>query len=59
MTTQLTESQLRNQLESMTIEQMIELRDSLENNWNESLRPLMMILSKGCYNKFGKLISSL
>jgi hypothetical protein len=38
---------------------MIELRDELENNWDESLRPLMDVLSLGCWNKFKTSISKL
>ena len=39
--------------------EMIELRDELENNWDEDLRPLMDVLSLGCWNKFKTSISKL
>lgn len=37
---------------TMTKKEMIDYRDQLESNWDESKRPLMKILSLACINKF-------
>ena len=47
-----TQTELRNKVNEMTKAEMISLRDELENNWSDSLRPLMHILSLGCVKKF-------
>jgi len=48
----ITANELRTKVNGMTKEQFIQLRDELENNWSESLRPQMQILSLACINKF-------
>ena len=53
------EMELRIKVTKMSKLEMIELRDELENNWDESLRPLMDVLSLGCWNKFKTTISKL
>jgi len=47
-----TPSELRNKIHGMTKLEMVNLRDELENNWDNSLRPLMQILSLGCITRF-------
>ena len=44
--------ELRIKVTKMSKSEMIELRDELENNWDESLKPLMDVLSLGCWRKF-------
>jgi hypothetical protein len=48
----MTTSELRNKVSQMTKEEFVTMRDQLENNWNESLREQMQVLSLGCLNKF-------
>ena len=55
----ITQIELRNKITEMTKLEMITLRDELENNWSDSLRPLMQILSLGCINKFGTTLSKI
>ncbi len=54
-----TETQLRNKVNGMTKLEMITLRDELENNWSDSLRPIMQVLSLGCINNFGTTLINL
>ena len=53
------EMELRVKVTNMSKSEMIELRDELEKNWNESLKPLMNVLSLGCLNKFKTTLSKL
>ena len=53
------EMELRVRVTNMSKSEMIELRDELENNWNESLRLSMDILSLGCLSKFKTTLSKL
>ena len=55
----MTTLELRNKVKDMTKEDFIILRDNLENNWSEKLRPLMQILSLECINKFGTTLSKI
>tara|TARA_R110001632_G_scaffold14448_2_gene48711 strand:- start:459 stop:626 length:168 start_codon:yes stop_codon:yes gene_type:complete len=55
----MTQSELRVRVGSMTKTEMISLRDQMEINWSDSLRPLMDILSLGCVNKFKTTLSRL
>jgi hypothetical protein len=55
----MTTSELRNKINEMTKEQFISMRDELENNWDESKRPFMQILSIGCINRFQTTLSKL
>lgn len=55
----ITEYQLRLKISEMSKNDMIKLRDELENNWNENLRPLMQVLSLGCLMKFKVTLVSL
>ena len=48
----MTQSELRVRVGSMTKTEMVSLRDQIETNWSDSLRPLMNILSLGCISKF-------
>lgn len=50
-------SKLRKGIRNMSKDEMISLRDHMERNWTDSLRPLMDILSLGCINKFKTTIS--
>ena len=59
MTNLPTESQLRNKLPEMTKEEFIIIRDLLEKRWVASYRPLMLILSLGCINKFKTTLSNI
>ena len=43
----------------MTKQEFISYRDELENNWNETLKPLMRVLSLACINKFGTTLANL
>ena len=52
-------TELRAIVKNMTKQEMILLRDNMESDWNNSLRPLMNILSLGCINKFNTTISEL
>ena len=54
-----TQTELRNKVNEMTKAEMISLRDELENNWSDSLRPLMQILSLGCLKNFNKTLINL
>lgn len=54
-----TETQLRNKINEMTKVEMITLRDELENNWTNSLRPIMQVLSLGCISNFGTTLINL
>lgn len=53
------EAKLRSEVKEMSKSQMINLRDQLESNWDESKRNMMMILSMGCINKFNTTLSNL
>ena len=55
----MTTSELRNKINEMTKKDMASLRDELESNWNDSLRPLMQILSLGCINKYNTTLINL
>ena len=59
MTKPITDQELRKKVNVMTKSEMITLRDELENNWSESLRPLMEVLSLGCINNFGTTLDRL
>jgi hypothetical protein len=54
-----TAEELRVAVKGMTKEEMIILRDKLESNWSNNLRPIMQILSLGCINKFNVTLVSL
>ncbi len=55
----ITATELRNKIDGMNELEVISLRDELENNWSESLRPIMKILSLGSIKNFNKTLSSL
>ena len=55
----ITETQLRNKVNEMTRIEMICLRDELESNWSDSLRPLMTTLSLSCIKRFNTTIVNL
>ena len=55
----ISETQLRSTVMVMSKNEMISLRDQIESNWTNSLRPLMNILSLGCIKKFNTTISKL
>jgi len=55
----MTTSELRNRINEMTKKEFITMRDELENNWNESKRPLMNILSMGCINRFNTTLANI
>lgn len=55
----MTTTELRNNASEMTKQQFINLRDKMENNWSETLRPSMQVLSLACINKFGTTLSNL
>tara|TARA_R110000851_G_scaffold27996_1_gene78382 strand:+ start:247 stop:414 length:168 start_codon:yes stop_codon:yes gene_type:complete len=48
----MTTLQLRNKVKEMTKQEFVNYRNELENNWSESLIPLMQILSLACINKY-------
>ena len=54
-----TQTELRNKVNEMTKVEMITLRDELENNWSDSLRPLMQVLSLGCITNFGTTLNNI
>jgi len=56
---EMTTTELRNNTSEMTKEQFINLRDKMENNWKETLRPSMQVLALTCINKFGITLSNL
>ena len=51
--------ELRIKAQELTQEEMKNLRDELEANWDESKREIMQILSLACINKFKRTLSSL
>ncbi|AGO47861.1 hypothetical protein Phi46:1_gp50 [Cellulophaga phage phi46:1] len=53
------ETQLRNQINGMSKNQVIELRDNLENNFEPKLRPIMHTLNLYSINTFGTPVSKL
>jgi hypothetical protein len=59
MTKPITPRELREKVNAMTKSEITTLRDELENNWSESLRPLMEILSLRCINNFGTTLINL
>ena len=52
-------TELRSKVGQMTKPEMAILRDELESNWSETLRPLMDILALGCISKFKTTITRL
>ena len=58
-TKNMNEAKLRSEVKEMSKSQMINLRNQLESNWDESKRNMMMILSMGCINKFNTTLSNL
>lgn len=48
----ITASELRQNINTMTRIEIADMRDQLESNWSESLRPLMLILSFRSLEKF-------
>jgi len=55
----MTTTELRVSVLTMTKKEMINYRDQLESNWDESLRPLMLILARACINKFNTTLINL
>jgi hypothetical protein len=55
----ITVTQLRDKVSTMTINEMVNLRDELEGNWSNELRPAMNVLSLACIKRFNKTLSSL
>ena len=55
----MTATQLRNEITTMTLQEIINLRDELERNWSNELRPLMNVLSLGCIKRFNKTLSNI
>jgi len=55
----MTTTELRTAVKEMTKQEFINLRDELESNWDNSLRPKMQILSLACINKFGTTLINL
>ena len=55
----ITATQLRNEVMTMTLKEIISLRDELENNWSNTLRPVMNVLSLACIKRFNKTLSNL
>lgn len=58
-TKKMNEAKLRSEAKEMTKSQMINFRNELESNWDESKRNMMMILSMACINKFKTTLSNL
>ena len=54
-----TEMEIRVKLNSMTKEEFANVRDILESNWSEKLRPTMQVLSFGCLTRFKIKLSEL
>ena len=55
----MTATQLRNEVTTMTLEEIINLRDKLEANWSNELRPVMNVLSLACIKRFNKTLSNI
>lgn len=50
---------LRENINSMTREQMIEMRDELEANWRDSMRAELILLSEESLYRYGVTIGNL
>ena len=55
----MTAQELRTKVNGMTKVEFAAMRDELESNWSETLRPLMQILSLACINKFNTTLINL
>ncbi len=55
----ITVTELRYKVATMTIKEMVNLRNELETNWSNELRPAMNVLSLACIKRFNKTLSSL
>ncbi len=54
-----TATQLRNEVMTMTLQEITNLRDELESNWSNELRDVMNVLSLACIKRFNKTLSNI
>ena len=55
----ITATELRRKAMTITLDEMINLRNELECNWSNELRPIMSVLSLACIKRFNKTLSSI